>query len=230
MNDESDDTKSELNVPRVSFRLPVVGHILRLGERPYESMQRLADKYGPVYSLYLGQQQVVVLNGADTIRDALINHGDEFAGRPKLYMIHSTLKGKGVISSPYNPDFFEHKKFLMTKISQFSRRRSSLETNCLQTIRETLDDYREHIDHNFEYTNDFVKNSLSQITSQNVLTMTFGNRMHDKEKFSYLMDLINENFKMTGVAAAFNFIPLTRIFKTVILKVFSRFNKMWNFY
>ena len=153
------------------------------------------------------------------IREALLAYGDEFAGRPKLYMIHATLKGKGLISSGYNPDFFEHKKFLMQKISRFGRRRSSLETNCLQTIKETLDHYRERIDHNFEVTDAQFKNSLSQITSQNVLTMTFGNRMYDKENFSTLVDLITENFKNTAVAAAFNFVPITRIFKTVIFKV-----------
>ena len=74
------------------------------------------------------------------------------------------------------------------------------------------------MDHKFDCTNSFMKNSLAQITSQNVLTMTFGNRMHDKHTFSTLMDLISENFKNTGVSAAFNFLPITRIFQTFILK------------
>jgi cytochrome P450 family 2 subfamily C len=214
-------------MPRVPYALPFVGHLMQLGERAYETMHKWASVYGPVYSLYLGQQKVIVLNGPAVIREALLTHGEEFAGRPKLYMIHATLKGKGLISSGYTSDFFEHKKFLMQKINRFGRRRSSLETNCMQTIKETLDQLRERIDHNFEVTESRMKHSLSQIASQNVLTMTFGTRMYDKENFSTLMDLITENFSNTAVAAAFNFVPVTRIFKTYILKVdYSKLNNM----
>lgn len=213
-----DEGKMKLEVPDGPCSLPIVGNMIQLGERPYEKMFKWSEEYGPVFKIYLGSQLVVVLNGTQTIREALVDHAEEFAGRPHLYMIHATLKGKGIISSPYNQDFNEHKKFLINTINKVGRRRSSLEVNCLQTIRETLDEYRERIDNNFEYTNNQMKNSLSQIASQNVLTMTFGTRMHDKKTFSTLMDLITENFRNTAVAAAFNFLPLTRIFKKYILK------------
>lgn len=212
------DDKMELRVPNGPMALPFVGHIIQLGSRPFEVLFKWWDIYGPIFKIKLGSQTIVVLNGTDTIREALIDHSDEFAGRPHLYMIHATLKGKGVISSPYNQDYTEHKKFLISKFNQFGKRRSSLELNCLQTIRETLDEYREKMDHKFDFTNSVMKNSLAQITSQNVLTMTFGNRMHDKRLFSTLMDLISENFKNTAVSAAFNFLPITRIFQTYILK------------
>jgi cytochrome P450 len=218
-----------INVPKGPFSYPIVGNLLQLGDRPYETLWKWSrENYGPIFRIYLGSQEVIVLNGADLIRDALIKHGEEFAGRPKLYMTHVTLKEKGLITSPYNQDHFEHRKFLISKINSFGRRRSSLETNCLQTIRETLDEYRERIDHNFEYTNTNMKNSLSQITSQNVLTMTFGTRMYDKKNFSTLMDLITENFTNAGVSAAFNFIPCARVFKKFIFKNVMRCSDFLN--
>ena len=219
-NNETDDDeeKMQLKVPNGPICLPFLGHFLQLGNRPYETLFKWWDIYGPIFKIKLGSQTVVVLNGTDTIRKALIDHSDEFAGRPYLFMTHATLKGKGVISSPYNQDYTEHKKFLISKFNQFGKRRSSLELNCLQTIRETLDEYREKMDHKFDSTNSVMKNSLAQITSQNVLTMTFGNRMHDKRTFSTLMDLISDNFKNTAVSAAFNFLPIARIFQNSILK------------
>ena len=213
-----DEEEVELNVPNGPLGIPFLGNILQLGNRPFETLFKWRSEYGPIFKINLGSKTVVVLNGTKIIREALVEHGDEFAGRPHLYMIHATLKGKGVISSPYNTDYNEHKKFLLNTFNRFGKRRSSLENNCLQTIRETLDEYREKMDHEFDYTNVFMKNSLSQITSQNVLTMTFGNRMHDKRTFSILMDLISENFKNTAISAAFNFLPITRIFQTYILK------------
>lgn len=217
-----------LSVPSGPRGLPILGNILQLGDRPHEKMFEWSKKYGPIFKVYLGSELVVVLNGTNTVREAFIQNEEEFAGRPKLYMIHATLKGKGLISSPYNSDFNEHKKFLQTSLNKFGRRRSSLEINCLQTIRETLDEYRERIDSNFEYTNSQMRNNISRIASQNVLTMTFGTRMHDKKLFSHLMDLITENFENTAVAAAFNFLPITRMFKTFILRNVLRCSEFLN--
>ena len=196
-----------LDVPKVPWALPFIGNFIQLGTRPHEKLFKFWQDYGPIYQIKLGAETVVVLNGTDTIREALIDHGTEFAGRPELYMIHATLKGKGLISSPYNFDYFEHKKFLLNSFNRFGKRRSCLEISCLQTIRETLDEYREKTDHNSEFNSMKLRNSLSQIASQNILTMTFGNRMHNKTEFSKLMDLVAENFKNSAISGAFNFLP-----------------------
>ncbi len=213
------ESSMKLTVPRGPVCLPFVGNLLQLGSRPFEKLFQMADKYGPIFQIKLGSETVVVLNGTDTIREALLDYGTEFAGRPKLYMIHATLKGKGLISSPFNDDYSEHKNFLQKALRRFGKRHSSLEVNCLQTIRETLDEYRSSTDlKSNEFTHYTLKNSLSQIASQNILTMTFGNRMHDKQTFRKLMDLITDNFKNSAISGAFNFLPVTRIFKTYILK------------
>lgn len=93
-NFESIEEESfELNVPKGPFSFPIIGNLLQLGDRPYEKMIEWSKTYGPVYQLYLGSQLVVVINGTDAVREALIDQGELFAGRPKLYMIHATLKG-----------------------------------------------------------------------------------------------------------------------------------------
>ena len=37
--------------------------------------------YGPVFTLYLGMKPTVVLHGYEAVKEALIDHGEEFAGR-----------------------------------------------------------------------------------------------------------------------------------------------------
>lgn len=37
----------------------------------------------------------MVLSGYDTVKEALVNHADAFAGRPKIPIIEKTGKGKG---------------------------------------------------------------------------------------------------------------------------------------
>lgn len=43
----------------------------------------------------MGPKTVVVLSGYDTVKEALVNHADAFAGRPKIQIIKEIGKGKG---------------------------------------------------------------------------------------------------------------------------------------
>lgn len=43
---------------------------------------QLAEKYGNVYSLRMGQTWMVVLNSFKVLKEALVNQGDSVADRP----------------------------------------------------------------------------------------------------------------------------------------------------
>ena len=45
----------------------------------------LAKKYGDVFSIRVGQRWMVVLNGAEMIKEALVKKGVDFANRPTSY-------------------------------------------------------------------------------------------------------------------------------------------------
>ena len=51
--------------------------------------------YGPVYTLYLGMQPTVVLHGYEAVKEALVDHGEEFAGRGSFPMGERINKGLG---------------------------------------------------------------------------------------------------------------------------------------
>lgn len=64
--------------------IPVIGNLLTLSEKDIsKSMKKLREKYGDVFSLYLGQELVIVLNGYNTIHDALVRKGRLFSNRPE---------------------------------------------------------------------------------------------------------------------------------------------------
>jgi hypothetical protein len=42
---------------------------------------KFSKVYGPVFTLYLGKKPAVVLHGYKAVKEALIDHGEEFAGR-----------------------------------------------------------------------------------------------------------------------------------------------------
>ncbi|KAM7330176.1 hypothetical protein ACRRTK_011789 [Alexandromys fortis] len=63
---------------------------------------RFSKVYGPVFTLYLGMQPTVVLHGYEAVKEALIDHGEEFAGRGSFPIFEKINKGLG---SPCDPTF-----------------------------------------------------------------------------------------------------------------------------
>ncbi|XP_037057536.1 cytochrome P450 2C42-like [Peromyscus leucopus] len=69
-------------------------------------VELLSKVYGPVFTLYLGKKPAVVLYGYEAVKEALIDHGEEFAGRGSFPVFERFKKGLGmkfmaVIFCPY---------------------------------------------------------------------------------------------------------------------------------
>lgn len=54
-----------------------------------------AKVYGNIYSMWVGSQLVVVLNGYEVVRDALSNRADVFSDRPEIPTVTIMTKRKG---------------------------------------------------------------------------------------------------------------------------------------
>lgn len=66
---------------------------------PQVGLTELSKVYGNMYSLFVGSQLVVVLNGYEVIRDALSNHAEAFSDRPDIPLVTILTKRKGESSS-----------------------------------------------------------------------------------------------------------------------------------
>jgi len=56
---------------------------------------QLSEKYGPVFTVYLGSRRVVVLSGHAAVREALVGNAEAFAGRGRLPTVEETFRGHG---------------------------------------------------------------------------------------------------------------------------------------
>lgn len=100
------------NIPPGPRSWPIVGNFggfllpsfvqRRLGKRSAGSgsnaasvLTEQAAVYGNVYSLFVGSQLVVVLNGYEVVKDALSNHPEVFSDRPGIPAITIMTKRKG---------------------------------------------------------------------------------------------------------------------------------------
>ncbi|XP_059102941.1 cytochrome P450 2C42-like isoform X2 [Peromyscus eremicus] len=83
--------------------LPIIGNILQVDLKNIsQSLRDLSKVYGPVFTLYLGRKPAVVLHGYEAVKEALIDHGEEFAGRGSFPVVERFKKGLG---SPCDPTF-----------------------------------------------------------------------------------------------------------------------------
>lgn len=77
--------KYQTNLPRGPTGFPVVGYLPFLGPQPQEKLLELRKDYGNIFTMKMGSFTVVVLNGREVIKEALITNGGVFDTRPGFF-------------------------------------------------------------------------------------------------------------------------------------------------
>ncbi|KAK5885370.1 hypothetical protein CesoFtcFv8_019083 [Champsocephalus esox] len=74
--------RRKYRLPPGPYALPLVGNLPQLDKNaPFKSFLKFSETYGPVITVYLGWQRTVVLVGYDAVKEALVDHADDFTGR-----------------------------------------------------------------------------------------------------------------------------------------------------
>ncbi|KAM7426464.1 hypothetical protein ABFA07_022261, partial [Porites harrisoni] len=120
-------------LPPGPWGLPVVGSCFRLGKNPHLDFTKMAQKYGDVFSLMLGNRLVVVLNGFNAIEEALIKQSTAFAGRPQLHTFKLANRTDSSITlTDYSPRWRLSRKIGVSAIQNFVKDKDTLGQKLLQ--------------------------------------------------------------------------------------------------
>ncbi|KAM9792781.1 LOW QUALITY PROTEIN: cytochrome P450 2U1 [Neosynchiropus ocellatus] len=210
------------NIPPGPKPLPVVGNfgallvpsfVLRRFRKipdrprtPTEGLAELARIYGDVFSLFVGNQLMVVLNGFDVIKDAFSNHPDVFSDRPDIPVVSIMTKRKGIVFAPYGPVWRKHRKFCHATLRNFGLGKLSLEPCILQGVttvkKELLRSNGAGVD-----LAPLVSNAVSNV----ICSLTLGQRFrHDDSEFRTLLDLMVRGLEIcvNSPAVLINVFPL----------------------
>lgn len=122
------------------------GPLLRLPylpDYPERTLHAWAQKYGPLYSFFLGNQLYVVVSDPNVARELLVNNGAIFSSRKQYFVKNQTiLKGRAITGSPYGETWyvairFESQSPLTLGIAGASTGRSPLSSLRLRRFRAT---------------------------------------------------------------------------------------------
>nr|XP_009680473.1 PREDICTED: cytochrome P450 2J5-like isoform X3 [Struthio camelus australis] len=137
-----------LNIQRVRRKLPpgptplpFIGNLGTLDfQIHHETLLKMVRMYGNVYTLWLGRTPVIVLNGFQAVKDALIEHAEEFAERPITPFFRDVVGGPYGIIFSNGHTWKEQRRFSLMTLRNLGLGKKSLEAwiqeeaNCLVKV------------------------------------------------------------------------------------------------
>ncbi|XP_078586161.1 cytochrome P450 2U1-like isoform X2 [Branchiostoma floridae x Branchiostoma japonicum] len=196
--------------PSPSGSWPVVGHLLSLGRAPHLKLTEWRKRYYDVYTVRMGMEDVVVLNGCRAIKEALVDYKDAFSSRPSVYVLNLFSGfGKNLGFSKFNQAYKEKRKFAYSALRNLGMRMGpgSMEENIREEGRQLCLKLSEQGDARSRDITDNLTVSVANITC----SMVFGKRYdYDDVTFVELTKSINKLFAELGSSQLMTVFPFLR--------------------
>ncbi|MEE6515316.1 hypothetical protein FKM82_023968 [Ascaphus truei] len=120
--------------------LPVMGPVdLSFVLHP-ENLRQLAKSYGNIYTVWLGQTPLVVLNGCRTVRDALVSHSEELSGRPVASFMQDISRGRG-IGVANGHTWKQHRRFGLMTLRNLGLGKLGLESRIWEEAQSLVESF-----------------------------------------------------------------------------------------
>ncbi|XP_060712168.1 cytochrome P450 2G1-like isoform X2 [Hemiscyllium ocellatum] len=169
--------------------LPLLGNLFHVNVKaPHKSLVKLSEQYGPVYTVWFGTYPAVVLCGFDTIKEALIERGHDFASRYPLPILHKASEGYGVIASS-GERWKQLRRFSLSTLRNFGMGKKSIEERIQDEAQFLVKAFRN------KKESPFNPDFLMRCAASNIIcSIVFGDRFEygDKE-FLSLLEMIADN-------------------------------------
>ncbi|XP_076472648.1 steroid 17-alpha-hydroxylase/17,20 lyase-like [Babylonia areolata] len=116
--------RKRYRLPPGPLALPLLGNLVQMRDKSqqfYVILDRWArERYGPVLTIYLGPVRCVMLNDFNSINEALVQKGEDYAGRPFLHSLDLLTEGsKDIAFTDYSPAWKLHRRIAVKAIRHY---------------------------------------------------------------------------------------------------------------
>uniref|UniRef100_A0A4W6GAS9 Uncharacterized protein n=2 Tax=Lates calcarifer TaxID=8187 RepID=A0A4W6GAS9_LATCA len=185
--------------------LPLLGNLLQLDLRRLDrALFDLSKTYGPVFTVYFGFKKVVVLAGYRTVKQALVNHAEEFGDREITPIFYDFTEGHGIIFS--NGDSWkEMRRFALTTLRDFGMGKRISEGKIIEECHHLIEEFEKHEGKAFNNTQ-----TICYAASNIISALMFGKRFEYKDPdLQTMVERDHKSIHLTGSVSIlmYNFFP-----------------------
>uniref|UniRef100_A0A8C5WQW9 Cytochrome P450 1A n=1 Tax=Laticauda laticaudata TaxID=8630 RepID=A0A8C5WQW9_LATLA len=212
---------------------PLIGNLLEVGTNVHLSLTQMSKTYGDVMMIHLGTKPILVLSGLETIKEALVRHGEDFKGRPDLHTFRHVTDGQSLsFSTDSGPVWVARRKLAQHALKTFASS-PSLTSSSTCLLEDHVSEEAHHLMAKLQEVM-LAKNRLDPYlyltiaVANVVLTMCFGRRYdYDDEE---LLDIVinSKQFEeSTASGSLATFIPVLQYLPNSKVKKFKNYNRQF---
>ncbi|XP_070789211.1 cytochrome P450 2K6-like isoform X3 [Pituophis catenifer annectens] len=202
----SSRNNSSHNLPPGPRTIPILGnlHMMDL-KRPYGTLIEWSKEYGPFFRIKLGLQEMVVLTGYETVKEALVNQAEAFAERPFVPILEEATKGFG-LTFAHGEHWKVIRRFTLSTLRDYGMGKRTIEdkiTEECSVLTKTMETYAGKP---FDITR-----ILTAAVSNIIVSILLEKRYeYEDATFLRLLKIIRENVQLLGSPAVllYNFFPM----------------------
>ncbi|XP_063045602.1 cytochrome P450 2F5-like [Engraulis encrasicolus] len=205
--------------------LPLLGNLLLLNPtNPLKDLHKLAEQYGPVFSIFIGGRVAVVLDGQKAVREALVTKAGEFTGRPDHIMISHMAEGKGVILADAGPSWKAHRRFALSTLRNFGLGKHTMEERILEELTHVCALLEKSAGGCMD-----PQHLFHHAASNIICSVIFGSRFHYEDPYFQKLITMMEEINKLAIgpwAMLYDIAPALRVFPLPFRKVFQHYQRL----
>ncbi|XP_069799514.1 cytochrome P450 2A10-like isoform X2 [Dendropsophus ebraccatus] len=178
------------NLPPGPTPLPLLGNALDIGVDIVNSLMKLSEKYGDVFTVYMGSRPVVVVTGYKLVKEIYLDKGDDFLNRGDLPAWDDYYKNYGFIFTKNMERWRELRRFSLSALRDFGFGNRSIEDLIQEETQFLVAELKKSKESFFD-----PHPCLSRAFCNIIFSIMFGNRHEYGHKdISIVLVCINKAF------------------------------------
>uniref|UniRef100_A0A8C4Z716 Uncharacterized protein n=1 Tax=Gadus morhua TaxID=8049 RepID=A0A8C4Z716_GADMO len=194
---------SPSDFPPGPWTLPIIRDTYRVDpNKMHLNFEKLAVKYGPIFSLQILGGRVVVVNGYKLMREVLVKRGEDYADRPGLPILYDVIGTKGLLMSS-GISWKQQRRFALYTLRNFGLGKTRLEPTIQQECQYLIESFAQQ-----QGAPSDPRTALIKATSNFISCLLFGERFeYTDKKHQSIVEDFREILQLQGGRGLYNTFP-----------------------